>query len=53
MNKIHGNLKKKNKSKIQGNYLTFIELDMKGWLSYKSFDVPVVKEVLNWNKLKI
>lgn len=32
------------KSNIQENNLTFyIELDMKEWLRYKSFDIPILR----------
>lgn len=42
MNKIHRNFFKK--SNIRENNLTFyIELDMKEWLSYKSFDIPILR----------
>lgn len=43
MNKKNGNFFLK-KSNIQENNLTFyIELDMKEWLRYKSFDIPILR----------
>lgn len=43
MNKKNGNFFFK-KSNIQENNLTFyIELDMKEWLRYKSFDIPILR----------